>query len=326
MIDLNKYSDNYISMYDELSGIWISTMIMKTHDFIEITKINSVQRFTQGRLQKALKEHLNKHFPTHSVAAVAMLPDGELVKVDCHTRAQAWGEGHRDMPSTLMVTVFHIDDVLFSEQLYNALDSRRSVETTTDHVYGSARGSLGYEPQNSGLFTKRGMRTALEVAINNGGSMSDETFRSQLRTPECQHMVRVLDEYKFKPSLFNAGFLGAIILSVLRDGETAMKFWLAVANGAGTKQNGQLDAIEMAFQFKADIDRFKSVKSVSGRPRDVHNGSSRGINNDYCLRVLPIYDAWIKGRVYKPHTNSGGWTTRSYKSYESAAHFLRNKK
>ena len=326
MLNLQQYSDKIITMYDELSGMFISSIIMNTLDFINIGKTNGVQRYTTGRLQKALKNHLKEHFPTHSTAALGMMPDGTIIKLDCHTRSKAWIEGYLPMPKILLVTVFHIDEEAFSERLYEAIDNKHTTETASDHVFGSARGSLGHEPTNTSLFNKRGMRTALEIALNNGASMSDIAFRTKLRTPECIKMVQTLDEHKFKPSLFNAGFLGAIVLSVLRDGDKAMEFWLAVANGEGSKHNGQLDAIEMAFQFKSDIDRFKSVKSAKGRPRDVENGSSRSINNTYCMRVLPFYEAWKVKRTYKPASNSSGWTTRSHKNCGSAALFMKGVK
>ena len=319
---LEKYSNEIISMIDTKSGICISSMIMDTDDFINLCKTNAVQRFTEARLTKALKNHLRSHFPTHSTASIAALPDGTLIKLDTHTRSEAWESGYLPKPEKLMVTVYHVDNEQFSRELYNALDNRHASETASDHAYGSTRGALKRKPDNGVLFNRRGMRTALEIALNNGSSMQDDAFRKRLSHDDSRKMLEVLDKNAFKPTIFNAGFLGAVILSVLKDGENAMEFWLKVANGEGTKSNGKLDAVEMAYQFKADIDRFKTVKAVSNRPKDIEQGSSRSINYDYCMRVLPFYIAWKSNRTYQPTQNAKGWTTRTHKNIESALHFL----
>ncbi|GDY28302.1 hypothetical protein AHAT_41920 [Agarivorans sp. Toyoura001] len=324
MLDyLKKISNQYISMVDSQTGIRISSCVMNTEDFIALAKTNGVQRFTEGRLSKALKNHLKTPFPTHCSASLALLPSGEMVKLDAHTRCEAWEGGYLDMPKQLMVTIYHVDDEQFTRRLYHALDNKNAAETAADHAYGSARGSLERKPINGALFSRRGIRTALEIALNNGASMTDEAFRARLEHSDGRNLIEVLDKHHFKPNLFNAGFLGAIALSILKDGEDAMGFWSKVASGEGTKEAGRLDAVEMAYQFKMDIDRFKSVKASSMRPKDVQNGSSRSINNDYCLRVLPFYQAWKAGRTYQPTPNAKGWTTRSHKSFESSAHFLK---
>jgi len=97
------------------------------------------QRYTYGRLARALRGHLSRPSPTHARVAAVLLPDGVIYKLDGHTRALAWHLGYLPAPETILVDVYRADSAEQARALYAAFDNPASTKNASDRVYAALR-------------------------------------------------------------------------------------------------------------------------------------------------------------------------------------------
>jgi hypothetical protein len=99
---------------------------------------NPRQRDTVARASKA--KHLNVLEPTHTLVAIAELPDGKRYKLDGHTRAYKWQADPKIAPTfPLDVRVYVVPDLAEVKRLYMHFDGKEAVETAADRVFGGMR-------------------------------------------------------------------------------------------------------------------------------------------------------------------------------------------
>ncbi|MDX2370866.1 MAG: hypothetical protein QNK36_21100 [Colwellia sp.] len=278
--------------------------------FIEIPD-NPRQRDTAVRAGKAVKKHLSHLHPSHTVVSIARLPNGEEYKLDGHTRCYLWDSEELERPSHVTYLVYELETVEQVKDFYRAFDSSSAAETSNDKVYSSLRDAFGYQP-SSELFKNRGARTAIELVVNKGGSISDDhLYELSQRHPDAVEAMKIIDrENTFSKGKFNASFLGTMILTVMKDGEDALKFWEMFENNEGTKNAGKSDAVEIMCSYYYDINRFKNVQVDSQRPSDVRTGTGRDIHAFYVPRLLAIYAGWTRNQTYTPKLHNQGWSVR----------------
>lgn len=205
-------------------------------------RTNPIQRDTERHAQKA--KHLLIPQDIHSIVFAARLPNGELVKLDGHTRAFLWQTGIVPQPRTITVNVI---DVLSEEEAaeqYKFHDSRSSVEGTPDKISGAMRGQR-YEPK-SVFVAGGGFSSALRIAwIGVFGHARNMRARDEYEAvKEFLPEIIALDGMDVKRMQASTGITAAIILSYRRHGEAVLPFWSGIFKNEGDKKNGRMDAIQ----------------------------------------------------------------------------------
>lgn len=97
------------------------------------------QRNTEERVKKVLRGHLKHASLTQANVAAARLPDGQLIKLDGHTRAYLWEHGLLARPERVVVTVIpakNMDEVL---EMYTHYDNSGATEHLADQLSGAMR-------------------------------------------------------------------------------------------------------------------------------------------------------------------------------------------
>ena len=79
---------------------------MKIEEWIHVPD-NPVQRNTEEHARRA--RHLFNPSPTHAVAAMAELPDGQRFKLDGHTRAYLWARGDVAPPPVMYIDLYECE-------------------------------------------------------------------------------------------------------------------------------------------------------------------------------------------------------------------------
>ncbi len=102
---------------------------------------NLRQRDTEKHAQKASRNggHLREASPEHAQVFAAKLPNGQLVKLDGHTRALLWERGVLESPGQVIVTVIPVRDMEHAKELYNHFDNAQAAETIKDKLSGALR-------------------------------------------------------------------------------------------------------------------------------------------------------------------------------------------
>lgn len=100
---------------------------------------NLRQRDTEKHAKKASRPggHLREASPAHAQVFAAKLPNGQLIKLDGHTRALLWELGELEAPEQVLVTVISVRDMEHAKELYNHFDNAQAMETTQDKLSGA---------------------------------------------------------------------------------------------------------------------------------------------------------------------------------------------
>jgi hypothetical protein len=298
-----------------------NTEIYPLNTFIKIPD-NPRQRDTEVRAAKAVKKHLSHLHPSHTVVSIARLPNGDEYKLDGHTRCYLWDSEELEKPETVLCLVYELDTIEQVKDFYRAFDSSNASETSNDKVYSALRDAFGYQPQSE-LFKNKGARTAIELVVNKGASINDDSlYELATNHPNAVQAMKIIDANDtFTKGKFNASFLGTMILSVMRDGEQALAFWRMFENNQGTKNAGTSDAVEIMCNYYYDINRFKNVQVDSNRPSDVRTGTGRDVHAFYVPRLLAIYQGWTRKQTYTPQLHSQGWSVRRLTAIDTEKFF-----
>lgn len=97
------------------------------------------QRNTEKRVKKVLRGHLKKASLTQANVTAARLPDGQLVKLDGHTRAYLWEHELLAWPARVVVTVIPAKDMEEVLELYTHYDNSGATEHLADQLSGAMR-------------------------------------------------------------------------------------------------------------------------------------------------------------------------------------------
>lgn len=248
---------------------------------------NPRQRDTAARAKRA--KHLRELHPTHCLVNMARLPDGSCYKLDGHTRAYLWQNGQLERPEKAFATVWQcsaIDDV---KALYGTFDSKEAVESVTDRVFGAVR-EHGVQFESDLLKSMRfasGMRLASDMMW--GQAPAREKTIYEMMDYWAPELV-LLDNCRPSRRRFHTGVLTAALLTFRRYGPEASNFWKNFAMGAGTKINGDRDAVQA---LEERMEYLRSGNKLTGR----------GNNNQVVRICLSAFDAYQRDYTYTSEGN-----------------------
>lgn len=219
----------------------MSSLKMSVADWIAVPD-NPIQRDTERHASKA--KHLLTPSPTHAHVSAAKLPDGTLVKLDGHTRALLWARNSVQRPPHVEVAVIPVKTIADAKNLYTHFDSKDALETATDKISGGFR-DIGFEPKSGLLKSGRvgsGLRIAWIVVYGYAADKAPKNTYQMIN--EFAAEILALDDMELGKNTAYSGIIAAFILSYRKYDDECLPFWRAVFGNAGTKVNGQMDAVQ----------------------------------------------------------------------------------
>lgn len=179
---------------------------------------NDRQRDTAEHAKKAGGKHLAAPQQSHVLVHAAILPNGEMVKLDGHTRTYLWELGILPKPKMLSVVVWPVADNDEAKELYTHHDNQNAVETVHDQVAGGIK-----EHRIEFMYAfcqRRRFANALRYAC---GFPKDYSVYDAIG--EWQGELLQLDGLNVNQRQFNSGITLAFLLSAASDSEAALDFW-----------------------------------------------------------------------------------------------------
>ena len=235
------------------------TVPMTVEDFHDIPD-NPRQRDTERHARIALKKHLAVPHPVHRCVAVAQLPNGDMYKLDGHTRSLLWSDGRLDAPDELTVDVWFCRDLDEAKQYYSTYDNNAAMETSVNKAFGALR-ECGYAASSSLVKQTRytgGMRMA--YLLLEGGS-TGRAYDPYTATPEWLAEIKLLDCLHFSKHVFTAGPMGAFFLCYRLYGDPILPFFIGVNNKLGNSVNGRHDMVGAYVNY---IERAHAAGAIGG--------------------------------------------------------------
>lgn len=185
----------------------------------------------------ALKAHL-----CHVTGA---LLDGQLYKVDGHTRAYLWEKGVLKRPEEVVVTVYRVRDRQELLELYKAIDVFSAADTPRDKVAGALR-EQGFNPRSQ-VVARGLLAEALHIALRGiPRSKRSKTLREfdiykavAAFIPE----IVMLDQVDPNVHVFRSGITAAALIMLCLD-RTSVGFFQRLSERRGEKHEGKMDPVE----------------------------------------------------------------------------------
>lgn len=236
------------------------------------------QRYTYGRLARALRGHLSRPSPTHARVAAVLLPDGVIYKLDGHTRALAWHLGYLPAPETILVDVYRADSAEQARALYAAFDNPASTKNASDRVYAALRETGLVDYLKTPWLQHGRFATALRM-IGDHASTVDTVER-------FSPALLQIDSLRPTRRRFPSGVLAAAIATAHVHGDRSIEqFWAPYSQDQGAKTSAGYDP-PLALAFL-----------VRERSAGHHGGQSAA--TDLCRRALYAHDQCLMGRRVK---------------------------
>lgn len=250
---------------------------MTVDAWIEVND-NPQQRNTEFHAKKAMKNHLADFSDTQCTVAAAELPSGVKYKLDGHTRALLWEQGLLDRPKVLFCDLYECKTIKEVVELYEHFDNSFAVDTASDKLSGAFK--LFGIPKESKIWALGGCTTALKAIYTNQGKGISRVDIKTCIEPFIQTM-KFIDNAGYTHFNFPSPVLAAMILSVHKDGNTALSFWDAYNSDEGRKTTKSMDAI---YCMTNQIRRYRSEG-------DFVRGSRNAVFK--CVpKMLGIYEKW----------------------------------
>lgn len=320
---------------------------IKSDDYITIPE-NPVQRDTKNRALKANvgKGHLRFPHPSHTTVSIALLisnkniktseltikelldmiksDDYKKVKLDGHTRSYLWERNLLIKPDILVCAVYFVDEIEQAKDFYRAYDSKNATETPKDRLYSALRDAFTYPPKST-IWKKTGAKVAIEVAFYNNASMPDEKLINIHKTDRIAcHVLQTVDNCNLlNIKALNASVMAAMFLSILRDGASALGFWIDFSHGKGVLNEGQMDAVMMAVTYYDEVATMGRSDFTGLRPNYILSGTGREVHMVYTPMYLSYYVAWKSNKKFNIKKKSFGYARNKTKL--TIEKFLNNK-
>jgi hypothetical protein len=253
---------------------------------------NPIQRDTEAHASKAIRTHLNKYSPTHAAVAAAVLPSGEMYKLDGHTRSLLWSSGKLEAPGILTVAIYQAKDIEEVQSLYKCFDSASACENSKDKLAGAFR--LHGIAAQSGLLRHGGLTTALSII-----TQSKNIYENVLA---WRSEIELLDELGFANNAFPTGLLVAALMAARKHGRKSLEFWRLYAQNAGTRINGKSDG----------VDELCRVIAVKRAARQL--AANRAVSIQLAERAISCLETWLKSGTY-----AGGSKSTDLRKYIAKA-------
>jgi hypothetical protein len=252
---------------------------------------NPRQRDHEQRASNARRvAHLLEPNITHAEVHAARLPNGQLIKLDGHTRAHLWGAGSVTKPGSLLVVIYDVEDVAEAEDLYACFDNRKAVETLADEVQGGHR-KHDFHPQSTQL--KAGhIATSLRMATC---ALRGRVFHPSTVRDDMPSLVGLwVDELHWcddillaprKRNKVNQGLMAAMLMSARRYGTGQVsEFWGRYLADAGVKTPEGMDGVQMLARL---------MDQMSAARRTVGNAAAEEIAS----KALSCVDFYRRGEI-----------------------------
>lgn len=243
---------------------------------------NPIQRDTERHAARA--KHLLAPLPIHAIVYAAELPNGQLVKLDGHTRALLWKRNQVRQPPEVLVNILAVKSMDEAKDLYKTLDNKVAVETSQDIISGALHG-ISFVPESS-LLKKGSFTTALRVSYNavvlqKIQRQTDIYSIVKFWTPE----LVALDVLDMHPNDLTTGQVAAFILTYRKHNDRILPFWRAVAGDGGMKIDGKMDGVQALQEF-----RLSRLKKYGGSAVE-----------DMCSRALTAAEGWLEDKTFTSH-------------------------
>lgn len=200
--------------------------------YMSLDEWNAIPTFmSQRNHEQRAKDpnHIRKFatvLKTHVVVSAAVLPNGDMFKLDGHTRPEIWKlKPNGDIPNEVLCLVFAVENLDEARELYLSIDSKRAVKTAMDEIFSAMRESE-FKPV-SPLISSCKFNEALSIAGRRAG-------RGYSKMEQVRDMISILKTFdKLLPTAttFVTPVAAAAMLSIMRDDEKALPFWEQYASG-----------------------------------------------------------------------------------------------
>ncbi|MGI9293910.1 MAG: hypothetical protein ACR2PS_07990 [Pseudomonadales bacterium] len=258
-------------------------------------------RLATGALKEALRQVVAAEF------------QGELYKVDGHTRAYLWSEGELDAPLTVIITVHRTSNYDDLMSLYSAFDTATAAETQNDRVFGAFREAglvLKSKRLRDGFFVD-----ALNIALR-GCTRKDQDKRA---VPELdlyravatfKQELQLLDSVDPQPEIFYGGVVAAALIALSLDAGDVIFFEL-LSRRQGNVKEGAKDPVQAVLDHVLSL---KHQRSAWVNARQV----------DLCARTLRALTAWKAG----PEEPNKYWLHQQVRAvaFDSLIHQVKKRK
>lgn len=220
----------------------VETYKISVADWLTVPRC-SIQRneYIRGR-----RPHLKELVEAHQSVTMAIFPDGTMMKIDGHSRADKWRKGTLPRPEYLSVTVYSLPDLDAVERIYCYYDSTDAVKKAPDTVQ-SGLYKAGLEPKTPWLVSGQ---------FGHALGMAADWSHSQINTKDKIALVREfsseitkVDTLLLHKKRVPSAFFAAVILSVRKHGDKALPFWGMVNAATGTDVGGKKDAVKYLLEF-----------------------------------------------------------------------------
>jgi hypothetical protein len=253
-------------------------------------KPNPQQRDTEKHARKAIKSHLKEFSATHARVAMAELPNGARYKLDGHTRDWLWQTDALEPPKTLFCDVYYVKNALAAMELYEHFDNTQAVETAGDKISGAFR--YFNIPKESALWNLGGTTTSLKTLYTNRQSGMAKIDIKLCVEPFVKDLA-FIDSANYAHINFPAPVFTALLMTVHKDGNSALSFWDAYNHDEGKKNKKSMDAVY------ALTDSIRTMRERGEFTR----GSRRAVTE--CVpKLLAIYEKW--GSLLRSSPKAGG--------------------
>jgi hypothetical protein len=221
--------------------------------------------------------------------------DGQVYKVDGHTRSLLWKNGALPNPGFVFATVYRCNTREELNALYATFDTQSAAVTMYDRVTGAYR-EQGLELRSKRLrsgtivdalsIAQRGIARSTESV---GDGEEDWDVYNAVATFAAE--LRLLDTVDPQPEVFHTGIVSAALLSLALDA-TAVGFFELLSHGRGSKREGLFDPVEAILWRVARIKKQRS-------------GWIKAQQEQLCATCLAALDLWRAGENASDYWSSG---------------------
>jgi hypothetical protein len=206
--------------------------------------------FQKERRDTARKlDHLFKFRKEHSMARMGIYPNGDVCKIDCHSRARLYCE-HPELvdhpPAFLNVECYPVRDDEHAAERFRIVDNKKTAKNAADEVHGSFR--LRGIPTTSKFFQsasniKSALSYAYDIVVSSTTPDGTPTMKHTATIDDYVNMfydaLTALDALNVNSSRLKAPFVTAFLLAYTKHGEDIVPFFRKLNAGNYGRKNGK---------------------------------------------------------------------------------------
>lgn len=163
------------------------------------------------------KEHMSGSIISAEQTVVRAVKLGdELIKIDGHSRAEAWRRGQLEKPEQLTVMIFEIDSKDEMEPLYKCFNSKIAAETPAEQAYHASK-VVDFKPTSK--FAKSSWKAAYEVLGYRDQVQAMKFFAEELKLIDSWGIQLA------RSAEYSTGVKAAILKTLKDAPEEAAVFW-----------------------------------------------------------------------------------------------------